>query len=302
LFSPEETTRILGVAQGSTMALQMGRVMGGRVEHAATTACLLRDAWLCGGHVVLPTCTHRVGTRALPWFSDAGAPTLGSAALASTAYGVRFFGHWMLDDLPLMLAAGQFGQLVDVIADRSPHQFEYQRLLGLSTQTCLDARVRELVVLDDIGQNEYKAARLEELRRRMIEPLAPSSHAGVMVLRKDTGVSRRLTNEMDIAQRLSAQGFTIVSPMESSVDDMVKVFTGAKVVVGVEGSHLTHALLCMPPGSTLVTIQPPERFDAVLKDWCDCKGVRYGFVVGEPATDGFSVSHEKLDQLLQMVS
>jgi capsular polysaccharide biosynthesis protein len=304
VFEPAALARIEGVAEDSTLALQIARVEGGRIENAPTTAYLLKDAWMCNGHVVLPTCNQRIASGSLPWLADTGAPSLDRAVLGSTRYGVRFFGHWVLDDLPLQLAARALGPVIDVVSERSLHQVEYERRLGLSGNTCLEARIRELVVLDDLGQNDFKAARLEELRRRLVasvEPMEPAAYAGVMVLRKDTGKSRRLVNEMALAKGLSAQGFAIVSPMESTVEDTVKTIAGARVVIGVEGSHLAHALLCMAPGSTLITIQPPTRFDAVLKDWCDCKGVRYGFVVGGLASDGFTADPDQVARILRVV-
>lgn len=301
VFEPAALELIEGVAEDSTLALQMARVEGGRIENAPTTAYLLKNAWMCNGHVVLPTCNQRIASGPLPWLADSGAPSLDRAVLGSTGYGARFFGHWVLDDLPLQLAARELGPVIDVVSERSLHQVEYERRLGLTANPCLDARVRELVVVDDVGQNDYKSARLDELRRRLVASVEPAAHTGVMVLRKDTGKSRRLVNEMVLAQRLAAQGFAIVSPMEASVGDMVQTIAGARVVIGVEGSHLTHALLCMAPGSTLITIQPPTRFDAVLKDWCDCKGVRYGFVVGKGAIDGFTADPDQVDRVLQMV-
>lgn len=303
LFDPEELPRILGVAEDSTMQVQMDRVHGGARDHAATKAYLFRDVRLCAGHLVHRACIQRISASPVPWFANASAPRLEHATLASTAYGARFFGHWMLDDLPLALAAERLGNAIDVLQTPSAHQSAYVRMSGIVCRTVLDARIRELVVLDDVGQNDFKAERLEDLRRRLESAVASGPAArGVMVLRKDTGKSRLLVNELEIARWLEAQGFEIVSPLEVQAEDLVRTCSRAQVVVGVEGSHLTHAVLCMRPQSTLVTIQPPTRFDAVLKDWCDCKGVRYGFVLGDPVDGGgFAVTMERIDRLLQQI-
>ncbi len=40
---------------------------------------------------------------------------------------------------------------------------------------------------------------------------------------------------------------------------------------------------------TVITLQPPYRFNNFTKDWADCLGMNYGFVVGDPAEDGFRI-------------
>lgn len=303
LYDPASLSCISGVAEGSTLAQQIVRIEGTKVDHAPTRAHLFKDARVCGGHLLLPACLHRVGSQAVPWFCDSGATRIDSAALGSTAFGVRYFGHWLLDDIPLQLVSRSqtSGGVFDVMSELSDHQKGYLRLLDLAPRTWLNARIGELVVVDDHGQNDHKAGRLEWIRQRLLAAVPSDSDQPVMILRKDTGKSRHLTNEMELAARLEAQGFRILSPMESSAEDIVRATTRARIVVGVEGSHLTHAILCMPPGSTLITIQPPNRFDAVLKDWCDVKGVRYGFVVGSAVPEGFSVSLGDVDRMIQSV-
>ena len=303
LFEPSDLPRILGVAETSTLALQMSRVRGGLRQHAPTMAYMVRNASLCNGHVVRPTMAHWVGGGSMPWFAGLSPPALETAVLASTAFGVKFFGHWLMDDMPLTLAARRLGEPISVLPCLSEHQHAYTTFLGTDATRVLDAQIKELVIIDDVGQNAFKAQRLEELRSRLLQryPVVPSTK--VMLLRKNTGKSRLLINEMEIADHLATQGFRILSPMETSAEELVRACLGAQVVVGVEGSHLTHALVCMPPGGTLLTLQPPQRFDAVIKDWCDCRQIRFGFVVGQPREEaGFVVSHDQLDHLLQQVA
>jgi capsular polysaccharide biosynthesis protein len=302
LFDPSDLTRILGVAESSTYRLQMERVHGGVRQHAATTAHLIRNAQLCNGHVVRPTVSHRVGADPMPWFSSPFTPRIERAVLASTAFGARFFGHWLLDDIPLTLAAKRVGEAINVMTELSPHQQAYAEMMGANSRSILHAQVKELIIIDDLGQNHYKADRLKEMRARLLKRFPSPVSNKVMLLRKNTGKSRLLVNEMEIAERLADQGFQIISPLETSAEELVRACLGAQVVVGVEGSHLTHGLLCMAPGTTVLAIHPPERFDAVLKDWCDCKQVRYAFVVGEPCEKGgFTATHQQIDCLLQTV-
>ena len=122
-----------------------------------------------------------------------------------------------------------------------------------------------------------------------------------MLLRRQTGVARILLNEEVLAERLEGRGFRILCPTEHSVDEILDVCMDAKVVVGVEGSNLCHALLVMQAGATLVTLQPPHRFNNILKTYCDGLGMRYAFTVGHSSPEGFFVEPEALDRLLDRV-
>ena len=303
LFEASDTARILGVAESSTLALQMSRVSGGLRQHAPTMAYRIRSASLCNGHVVRPNMVYRVGAGPMPWFASPSRPQLEAAVLACTAFGVKYFGHWLMDDMPLTLAARHLGEPISVLDHLSDHQQAYAALLGTEARSLLDAQIKELIVIDDVGQNSFKSQRLEELRSRLLKRYPAALSTKVMILRKNTGKSRLLVNEMEIAERLAEQGFRILSPLEVCAEELVQACLGAQVVVGVEGSHLTHALVCMPPGGTLITLQPPHRFDAVIKDWCDCRQIRFGFVVGQPVQDGgFVVNYDQIDRLLQRVA
>jgi capsular polysaccharide biosynthesis protein len=166
----------------------------------------------------------------------------------------------------------------------------------------INAHVEELIIIDDVGQNQYKAERLMELRAKLLKHFPAPEPSNIMLLRKNTGSSRLLVNEMEIAEKLSRQGFRILSPLETSAEELIQACLGAKIVVGIEGSHLAHAVLCMAPGSALLTIQPPDRFDATLKDWCDCKQIRYAFTVGELCSEGgFETTEHQIDRLLQQL-
>ena len=53
-----------------------------------------------------------------------------NGVLASTPYGIKYFGHWLLDDLPLMIAARDLGNPVSVHTNPLPSQRDYMRLLA----------------------------------------------------------------------------------------------------------------------------------------------------------------------------
>jgi hypothetical protein len=78
----------------------------------------------------------------------------------------------------------------------------------------------------------------------------------------------------------------------------VKAVTGARLVVGVEGSHMLHALYAICDGGSVCLMQPPNRFNNVMKDYADCLNLQYGFTIGLQEADGFTIEVEKLKRVL----
>ena len=110
-----------------------------------------------------------------------------------------------------------------------------------------------------------------------------------------------LTNEDTIEARLSRRGFISIDSETTGVDEIVAACAGARAVVGVEGSQMAHGLLgLVAPGGLVVTLQPPWRFNNLLKDMSDCLGFRYAFVVGLREPGGFRVDQDELDRTLDL--
>lgn len=75
----------------------------------------------------------------------------------------------------------------------------------------------------------------------------------------------------------------------------------ARVVVSVEGSHLSHILYTLADDGVLVVLQPPDRFALPYKEFTDCLGMRFAFLVGHPADGGFSIPPADLPAILDRV-
>ncbi len=108
-------------------------------------------------------------------------------------------------------------------------------------------------------------------------------------------------NEDEVAEFLKNQGFAIINPSRISASEIVRQTLGAKLIVGVEGSQLTHGLFSMADDGTLLTLQPPYRFNNVYKDYTDCLGMKYAFVVGKEVADGFEINLEDLARTLDKI-
>lgn len=294
--------KVLAVQEETSYDYEMKRIGETQKEHAATIAYQIRDAHLLNGHMYKGGMKHALVTTKKSLLSSSLTDYIPKAAIACTACGNRYFGHWMTDDLTLTLAARQLAEPITVARKPYSHEPEYLHLFGIQARALAQAKCSELIIIEDIGQNKFKRERYDFLRSRlkMLEPVHQSY--GVMIRRGASGVNRVLINEAEIEEFLATQGFTIIDPQSLSVTEIVRQALGAKVVVGVEGSHLLHGFFCMADRGTILTLQPPYRFNNSLKDYTDCLDMRYGFVVGKPVPGGFMIELEDLARTLDKIA
>lgn len=300
IFDEAELARVTGVDADSSREIEWRRIRGGPLEYRPTVAYQLRDAVVSRGHVILRQLVRPVTREPRPAWARYAAIENAPAVLTATFNTSRYFGHWVMDELTRVLAAPEIGQPVAPPREFSGHQRDYLRLLQLEQKERTDVLFRQLLIIDDRTQNIRRRRHYQVLRERAMHDRRPAPYKGVMLLRKQT-VARILVNEAALAAHLTGQGFAVMCPTEHSVDEILNVCTNANIVVGVEGSQLVHALLVMRPGGTLVTLQPPNRFNNILKTYCDGLGLRYAFTVGHPHEHGFRVGSDQLMRLLDRV-
>ncbi|MEZ0496462.1 glycosyltransferase 61 family protein [Sphingomonas sp. IW22] len=212
--------------------------------------------------------------------------------------GNRWFGNWLADDCvtyPLCAGVGR------PVTSRIPsgHVEAYERALGMSPDRVDAAWFDELVLFDDRGHGDSRRLRADDLRRRLTGGAA-TPHPGVFLLRGKTGDRRIMHNEGEVADRLAARGFRVIDPSFASIETIIGACAGARIVAGVEGSHLVHGLMTMPPDAGLFVIQPPDRAVSVLKLVTDCQGQDFGFVVGKGSNEGFRADVDEIEHTLDL--
>lgn len=302
LFEAADLSRVTGYGTSSSAEYEEHRVHGGRIEHGPCRAYVLNDVTLLQGHLFRPGMTMHLSDGPVPWTGRAPTIERNQAVLASTHFGFKYFGHWVCDDLPLRLAARELGDAITWNQPQTAHQAYYARRLDLEIEALGETLFRELIVLDDVGQNRYKRERWEDMRSVLHGGEPVVSHPGVMYLRGVVGEKRVLINELEVADALRGRGFRIADTGRHSAEELVELGRGARVVVGVEGSQNAHGLLAVADGGTMIALQPPNRFNNVYKDRCDCLGLRYGFSVGHAGPDGgFTIDIGALHRLLDRI-
>ena len=207
--------------------------------------------------------------------------------LASSNLGSRFFGHWLADDCTRYL----LGQDMTKICIRRPdyvHQFQYHQIFGQKWDSTDQAHIDDLIVFDDYSQNEHKRQRYLALRN-LVKAKFKCDQNGQLVYfkRGRTGALRPIQNEDEIIQFLVNRGFVVIDVETDSLPHIISTLLGAKIVLTIGGSHVAHCIYASQTNSGLIVLQPPDRFSAIYRDWAECVGFRFGYVVGMVGASGY---------------
>jgi capsular polysaccharide biosynthesis protein len=302
ICNPRDFERVTACEKATTMEQELARMRGGMRHHGATVLYELENAVLWDGWISSKGWRSWNALHPSQW---PGGPSvrMDRAVCGSTFVGSFYFGHWLSDDLPLMLEAERHGGPVIATA-RTPymHEPEYLELLGLQSQPLVRARFDRLIWMDNVAQNSRRAQQYRELRRRIRQSTSPVEGRRVMLHRGRTGASRVLANEEELEAMLAKRGFEIVDPTKSTARQIAEACAGARIALGVEGSQLTHAFLAMADRAAIVAMIPPYRYINHFKDLIDCIGtMRYGSITGTAVEDGFRIDPDELLHLLDRV-
>lgn len=277
---------------------------GGWIEHAACTTHLLERVDVVGAYLYCGAAKEPIGFGEERWFHDGLGPriALDTAALATSRSGSHFFGTFLLDDMPLGLLSQGREDVIGMITRPYEHEEGYRRLLGMPRpREVRHAHIRRLTIHVDFAQNSHKHRRYEELRLRLrqcLQSVIPSRGAGVYIRRGLGGEPRVLVNEEEVVHVLSNAGFDVLDPATLTAEEMASRSLEARIVVGVEGSHLSHAIYSMADDGVFLVLQLPDRFAMAYKEYADRMGMRFAVLVGDPASQGFSVSTGDLLKML----
>jgi hypothetical protein len=225
-----------------------------------------------------------------------------SGAIYESWNGNRWFGMWLMDDCLTYQLAADAGVPVATRQPQPGNISQFESMLGMTPRRLDDAHFEELFLFDDLAPNRHKASRGVAMRQQLIGDLSPEPNPGVFLLRGAAGARRVLRNEMEIANRLERdRGFRIIDPLAATVDEIVAACAGARVVAGVEGSQLTNGVAVMPPGSTLLIIQPPDRMAVPLKIFTDRQSLRFAFVVASGSGGDYEADFDEIARTLDLL-
>jgi hypothetical protein len=312
-FLPDQLERVTGWEEDLFYPYEHPRRTmegAGSIEHGPTLGYLLKDVWLIDGVLYKDNARSWLSPKS-GWLPRIRVENeIDRGAMYCTAGGNKWFGTWLMDDCVTYPMACDEGTPVtttlaaNVVSSANNdilHTPGYEEWLGMKPVRLRNAFFRELVIFDDLSQNRHKHLRFRAMGEKLLSHVKTCSHPGVFILRRGKGELRFLRNEMEIAERLrDRRGFRILDPAKSDVPTIVATCAGARTVVGIEGSHLIHGVNVLQPGGSLLVLQPPNRFLCFFKYLTDRDCQYFGFVVGTPEGDGFSIDPDEVERTLDL--
>lgn len=299
---PGQLDKVIGVHPESTLELQMKRISSGLHRHDATRAFHFRKAALIGGSLFAGSFRYRIASPKKEMFA-LEPRAIDRGGVVNSVVGMTYFGHWLQDDALTYELACKIGAPV---AMKPPVWEEtrnvYARAFEQDWTPCGPIYAKELIVYADYAQNSLKLERYRLLRGRLRKIYGDENHEKRVFLRRGrTGVIRVFENEDAIAERLAARGFLVADVENDDIETLLRILCGAKLVVSVEGSHMSHCAYSLADGGGVVSLQPPTRFDNIQKGWIDTLGCHYGFVVCDAGAEGFRVDPDDLDRTIDLM-
>jgi capsular polysaccharide biosynthesis protein len=266
-----------------------------------------QDAYLVDGSIFLSrmarielrSSVERSGLRRFSLLPMSPEIEVDDAVLVAGVAGSTWFGHWLEDEVPLQILASSFGLPIAHVRAEYLHERKYRELLTLEHPMRVGtARVSRLKIVEEFAQNPSKARRYWRIRSQLARTTKTAVDR-VFLNRGSTGTSRTLTNEAQLVARFRAEGFTIVDMATSSLSEILQDLIGASLVVGVEGSHLAHALYTIKDFGQLVILAPAHRAYTTVADIAPFCRIHASMYICTPENDGsFSAN---IDELLAFI-
>ncbi|MEP1612825.1 MAG: glycosyltransferase family 61 protein [Roseobacter sp.] len=307
IFLPNALDRISSLSPWRGWETEKLFINGGQIEHAATSAHLLEDIRISDAFLYRGAARMQAGFGAQQYIRNTNAPTthLTEAHLISNWAGSHYFGMFLRAAIPMELLPEEGAPAISVKTKHYMHEKGYRDILSMPRPRLLtNARIDQLTIYTDFGQNTSKAMRYAKLRRRLRQTLRPNTPPppGIYLKRGSTGEDRIVQNEAELEAMLLERNFDIVEPSKISAQEVAQRLLDTPIVVSVEGSHMAHAIYTLAEGGTLLALQPPDRFAMAFKELTDRIGLRFAFTVGHMAPVGFRVDIDDLKRTLDILA
>jgi capsular polysaccharide biosynthesis protein len=137
--------------------------------------------------------------------------------------------------------------------------------MGITAERRIDSmqvphvRAESLVVPGLPGTEQHPAWVTEFLRERLLtDGYERVPGRRVYITRGTTKNNRAVLNESDVIAALEARGFVAVNPGALTIDDEIRTFAEADLVVSAHGAALTN-IIFMGPGARLIELFPASH-------------------------------------------
>lgn len=294
----------LKTAVGISLEEEIRRVSGGKVTHSATMAYQINQAKLLSGILYKNNFKLKLTSNKESKLNFYGKKAeYKEGLLVSSWSSNQYFGHWVQDECPKLITANEMGiQAVSSGGKFYSHRAGYEAIFELSSKSVERAVFEQLIVLSSENLNRYRRQRLCQLRELVVSGTQMTfGNQYVYIKRGNAGVAgREISNEEQLVEKLLEYGFVIVEPEKLTVDEVLQQCVHAKIIMGIEGSAMTHAFLSLKDSGTMLCLVPEYRFNNPYANYCAAAGLNYGFIVGKASLGGFEVDLGDVEDVLEM--
>lgn len=300
-FFENELQNILKYHPETTQKIEMLRIKGGPVVHQATICWQINNAYISDNAIykknfkkIFPKCISP--EKKVLVNND-------ELALVSSYQGIKYFGHWLRDDVITYIAAKQFGQPINFPTPSWPDKRIYSDVFDQCWNQHYLGKIKTLSIFQDFAQNDYRLERYKQLRSLVRAKYNSAKNNGYIYLKRGlTGANvRNLVNEEKLIETLEKYNFTILDITQHSLEYLIENLLDAKLVITLEGSHQNHVLYTLADSGSLIILQPPNLFNNSAKDWCNVLGFKHGLSICKATEEGFVVNIETIIKLIEFM-
>jgi capsular polysaccharide biosynthesis protein len=234
------------------------------------------------------------------------------------------YGHWIVDTLPKVALLQEFEDLdrcLFVLNDQADPTMrkvveDSLGMFGISPEQLIyldkaSYEFERLVVLGTLTRHPVSKSRfaievLEGLARQLPSTVVPSPEPParrLYVTRAGTS-RRRLTNESEVVELLTAEGYQVIAPETMTVREQMAAFQAADHVIGVMGAALAN-LAFSPRGVSVLALATPAMKHDYFYDIVCLKAGRYRGLQGKATAQDQSLGsdfHIDLSDLRESLS
>jgi hypothetical protein len=168
---------------------------------------------------------------------------------------------------------------------RSPYERQYLSLIGLSESDLLDPRQHDLVprslVISNLQSKDRLTTptRLASLRRALLGGDAQhTKEGGRRLYLSRVGYKRQVLNEDEVRRVVTSRGLEVIESIPESVEEQIRMFSEASVIVSAHGSALANLVWCSP-GTRVIELFTRSFTSDVYSALCHVLGLRHVYLV-----------------------
>lgn len=201
------------------------------------------------------------------------------------------WGVWLLEGLPNLHEYVRRGQRERLLCwHHRPWQRDLLRFMGVDADRVVNQAPWQVYRCAAVAMRQVSRANLvptasdRALFQEIAERCGPAGGPERIYLsrRGHAAAHRRLLNEDALAEALQGAGFTEVRPEALPFEEQVRLFRGARCVVGPGGAGLFNTVFCRP-GTTVVSLEGGPYFTEDHASLLAGLDHRYGFLLGRRA-------------------